>query len=163
MSKTLAFVIEHQQQTEWCWAAVSKSVSTFFDSAAGWTQCAIVNSEMGRSDCCTKGGSPFCNCTWYLERALQRVSKFRNMLNSPSDRLTVRGEVDISNPMGARILWARGGGHFVALYGYDDSDPDHLLVVVGDPWYGASIVDFDTFTTNYLGMGSWTHSYFTRP
>lgn len=162
MGKTLTFVIEHQQQTEWCWAAVSKSVSAFFNAATGWTQCKIVNAELARNDCCEGGNSPFCNRPWYLDRALQRVNNFGTTSNNPSDRPTVRGEVDAEDPMCARIQWVGGGGHFVSIYGYDDSDATKLLLVIGDPWYGTSIVSFDTFTNNYLGMGSWTHSYFTK-
>jgi hypothetical protein len=163
MSKTLGFTIEHQQQTEWCWAAVSKSVASFFNSASAWTQCSVVNAELTRSDCCASGGSPACNQPWYLDRALQRIKNFRSMSNAPSNRTSVRTEIDSDDPMGARIQWAGGGGHFVSIYGYDDSDATKLLIVIGDPWYGVSIVDFDVFTNNYLGMGSWTHSYFTTP
>ena len=72
-------------------------------------------------------------------------------------------EIDNDDPMGARIQWTQGGGHFVSIYGYDDSDAAKFLLVIGDPWYGVSIVAIDQFTKNYLGMGSWTHSYLTKP
>jgi hypothetical protein len=162
MSKTLAFTIEHQQQTEWCWAAVSKSVASFFDSPPTWTQCSIANAELGQVDCCANGSSPSCNCSWYLDRALSRVKHLRSMSTGSSGKPTIENEVDQNLPIGARIGWSGGGGHFVAIYGYDDSDATKLLIVIGDPWYGVSIVDFDVFVSDYLGSGAWTHSYFIQ-
>lgn len=163
MSKTLGFNIEHQVQTEWCWAAVSKSVSVFFNAGSPWTQCTIVNAELGRTDCCADGSSASCNCPWYLDKALQRVNNLKKLSDSATDTAAVRSEIDGGDPLGVRIGWNGGGGHFVALYGYDDSDPTNLLLMIGDPWTGTSIVPFDVFSTNYQGMGTWTDSYFTQP
>ena len=53
---SLAFVIEPQLQTNWCWAAVSKSVSWFYDQSSPWTQCRVANAALPRTDCC--GGKP---------------------------------------------------------------------------------------------------------
>jgi Papain-like cysteine protease AvrRpt2 len=162
VSKTLPFVIEQQQETEWCWAAVSKSISDYFNPSAAWTQCSIVNAELGRSDCCSNGASSSCNRPGFLDSALQRVGNFSRKSDSPSSDSTVRNEIDTDEPLGARIQWTNGGGHFVAIYGYDDPDVARLLVAIGDPWYGDSLVAIDEFTNNYLGMGSWSHSYFTQ-
>ena len=38
--------VEQQQQTQWCWAAVSNSVSHFYDAGSAWSQCTIVNAEL---------------------------------------------------------------------------------------------------------------------
>lgn len=85
------------------------------------------------------------------------------MSNNPSPLPTVRTEIDNGNPLGARIGWNQGGGHFVAIFGYDDTDEANELLSIGDPWSGNSIVAYDEFTSNYQGSGKWTHSYFTRP
>ena len=42
----LDFSMHHQQQTNWCWAAVSTSVALFFNPSSGWTQCAVANGEL---------------------------------------------------------------------------------------------------------------------
>ena len=44
----IPFVMQHQQQTQWCWAAVSVSVSHYYSPWSGWTQCAMVNAELVR-------------------------------------------------------------------------------------------------------------------
>jgi Papain-like cysteine protease AvrRpt2 len=43
----LGFTMQHQEQSEWCWAATSVSVAVYYDSQTGWTQCTMVNAEKG--------------------------------------------------------------------------------------------------------------------
>ena len=57
-SGKLVFSIQKQLQTQWCWAAVSTSVSLYFNRSSTWTQCTVANKNLKRSDCC---GSP-SNC-----------------------------------------------------------------------------------------------------
>src|SRR5947207_15958187 len=33
--------MQHQQHTEWCWAAVGASVSLYYKPSSTWTQCSI--------------------------------------------------------------------------------------------------------------------------
>ena len=72
-ARTCGLTVEHQTQTQWCWAAVSNSVSHFYDAGSTWTQCTIVNAELGQSTCCSNGSSSACNKPWYLDKALTRV------------------------------------------------------------------------------------------
>src|SRR5262245_35787098 len=72
-SQCTGLTVEHQQQTNWCWAAVSNSVSRYYDPSSTWSQCTIANAELGHSSCCTNGGSAACNQPWFLDRALTRV------------------------------------------------------------------------------------------
>jgi hypothetical protein len=54
----LDFTMQHQQQTNWCWAAVSTSVALFYDPVSTWTQCAVASAKESfslRSD----GGASF--------------------------------------------------------------------------------------------------------
>ncbi len=79
--------------------------------------------------------------------------------------LQVTSEVNQQKPLGVRIGWAGGGGHFVAVTGYDDSDPANDLVYVSDPDPGAgpSWVSYNTLVSGYQGSGIWTDCYFTTP
>ena len=36
------------------------------------------------------------------------------------------------------------------------------MVLIKDPWYGASYISYDTLVNDYQGSGDWTHSYFTK-
>jgi len=70
-------------------------------------------------------------------------------------------EIDAGRPVGARIGWNNGGGHFMVIYGYS-------LVVgtewfdIDDPIYGKRHLTVADFSSNYQGSGSWTHTYFTK-
>lgn len=158
----ISFVMQHQQQTNWCWAAVAASVSAFFNPSTTWTQCAIVNAELGRNDCCTNGSSANCNKAWYLDKALTRTGNFVSMSAGAGTMNDVAQEIDNNRPLCARIGWSgpNDGGHFVAIDGYNRNLD---MVAVDDPWSGASDVDLTVFQTAYHGSGSWTHSYRVKP
>jgi Papain-like cysteine protease AvrRpt2 len=157
-SLALPFTMQHQTQTEWCWAAVSVSVSQYFNPSSAWTQCGLVNAELGQSTCCQDGSSPACNQPWYLDRALTRTGNLASFGSGASTFPALVQEIAAARPLGARIAWSGGGGHFVVLTGYSGSD----RVGVDDPWYGHSDYNFSAFTSRYQGSGSWTHSYFTK-
>jgi Papain-like cysteine protease AvrRpt2 len=158
----LSFTMQHQLQTNWCWAAVSTSVSHYYDSSSTWTQCAVANAELGQTTCCANGGSSACNQSWYLDKALARTGNFVSW-SGPADFSSVDTEIDAGRPVGVRIGWSGGGGHFVVIAGYDEA----LLartdyVAIADPWYGSSDVAWDTFKTSYQGSGTWTHTFYTK-
>lgn len=155
----LDFSMQHQQQTNWCWAAVSTSVALFYDPASTWTQCAVANGELGRTDCCGTGASGPCNVYGFLGSSLTRVGHLDHQTGSSQTFATVRTEIDAGRPLGVRTAWSGGGAHFLCIIGYRIFEE---MLAVDDPWYGKSDVDYDTFGSSYQGSGSWTHSYFTQ-
>jgi len=160
--RRLAFTMQAQLQTQWCWAANSVSVSLFYDSASGWTQCAVVNAELGQSTCCQNGSTSQCNQPWYLDLALTRTGNLASWSGGTATIAQVRAEIRRGRPLGARIGWSGGGGHFVMIAGYRSCDPDQYIDV-RDPIYGSSDIPLATFTSSYQGTGSWTHTYYTEP
>lgn len=158
--RQLAFTMQHQQQTQWCWAAVSTSVSLYYDPSSTWTQCTVANAELGQTTCCQNGSSAACNVPWYLNSALQRVGNLNAFSNGATSFTGVRTEVDGGRPLGVRIGWSGGGGHFAVVEGYKPG-PGEQRVAIDDPWYGASDLTYATFVSSYQGTGSWTHSYTT--
>jgi hypothetical protein len=155
----LDFAMQHQQQTNWCWAAVSTSVALFYDPASTWTQCAVANGELNRNDCCGTGASGPCNVYGFLDSSLTRVGHLDHMTSSSSTFAQAQTEIDGGRPLCARTAWSGGGAHFLAIIGYRLLDE---MLAVDDPWYGKSDVSYATFNSSYQGSGSWTHSYFTR-
>lgn len=160
--KRLEFEMQPQEQTNWCWAATTASVSYFFNPNSHWgTQCNVVNTHLGRTDACTNGSSSLCNKTTNLQTPLKKAGHLRGR------RLTGRGlwssikrEIDSNRPLCVRVQWEGGGGHFLAIDGY------HVglnMVAIDDPWYGASDVSLPIFQSKYLGAGSWSHSYLVKP
>jgi Papain-like cysteine protease AvrRpt2 len=158
--RRLAFTMQPQQQTQWCWSAVSTSVSLSYDPSSTWTQCTVVNAELGETTCCANGGSAACNKPWYLDLALHRVGNLASWASGARPFADVQTEINNGRPLGARIGWSGGGGHFVVLEGYFPGATQQLAV--DDPWYGASDLSYASLSASYQGTGSWTHSYFTQ-
>jgi hypothetical protein len=154
--------MQAQQQSNWCWAAVSASVAVFYSAATAWAQqCQVASAELGQT-CCPAGVNPgACNVPWYLDRSLTRVGHLNNWAGAPATMAQIQTEINAGRPLGARIGWASGGGYFVVLSGYSARAGN--FVTVDDPIYGHSTLPLATFQSSYQGSGSWTHSYWTRP
>lgn len=161
LSRSLPFTMEAQTQTNWCWAATSKSVSHFYWFLSPWTQCTIANAELGRNDACQNPVPAAANVPWYLDRALSRTSNFVSITAGTATFAQIRAEIDAGRPMGARIGWNGGGGHFVVIYGYASWGLTQW-VYIDDPIWGKSQLTLADFSTNYRGSGTWTHYYITK-
>ena len=156
----LSFTMEQQLQTEWCWAATSTSVSVFYDPVnSPWSQCTVVNAEQAQTTCCQNGASSKCNVSWYLEKALTRTKNLNYYVNNSLSISDLDKELKNGRPMGTRIGWAGGGGHFNVLGGASTKDS---RVHVHDPIYGDLDYDYNSYCTKYQGTGTWTHSYYTQ-
>src|SRR5215813_13109914 len=90
--------VPHQAESNWCWAATSDGVVHFYDTSSTWTQCAIADSELGRTDCCGGGASGPCNVYGYLDQALSVVGHFDHMTSTVADFQTVDDEIDAHRP-----------------------------------------------------------------
>ena len=143
-----------QEETNWCWAATSKGIEDYYGSARH-SQCEIAGLTLG-ADCC--GNRVPCNIAYYLDSALTAVAHFANIAGvEPSS--SVSREIGARRPLCARVGWAGGGGHFMAISGYDAATDSFLI---SDPIYGRQIVPRTVFTGAYQGSGSWTHTYYTK-
>jgi hypothetical protein len=159
-SNRLRLTVEPSAQTEWCWAAVSASVARFYSPASPWTQCAIVNQELGQSVCCSEGSSSACNQPHVLVAALGLVQHHRRDFAGPLAFADIVAEIEAGRPVGVCIDWKGGGGHFVTVAGYDRNGE---MIQVKDPLFGNSQVPLATFPAGYQGGGTWSWTYLTRP
>ncbi len=153
------FVMQSQEQQNWCWAAVACSTAELFGQLT-WTQCKLVEAELDEDTCCQDGSTDECDKPWYLDDALRRTGNLEAFTSGATAFASVRDEVDAGLPLGVRIRWEDGGGHFVALDGYLDGDDPQ--VQVRDPWDGLHQFDYEEFRDRYDGNGEWTHSYRTK-
>jgi papain like cysteine protease AvrRpt2 len=153
--------MQQQLQSNWCWAAVTCSTSAYYLANTPWGQCTLVNAALGQTGCCANGSSAPCNQPWYLDRALQRTGNLGSRASGPVAWEKIRGEIDAGRPVGARIGWSGGGGHFVLLTGYRSAGSVRE-VEVQDPFTGRSALPLDQFRTRYKSTGTWTHTYLTR-
>jgi hypothetical protein len=156
------FVVQTQEEAQWCWAAVSTSVAIFFGSKK-WTQCRVASGELDPLNCCGVDRSTGCNIPWYLDTALTRVGHFDRIDASSAPFSDVQTEVNGKRPLGCRIAWAGGSAHFVAIGGWSTAADGTEYVDVYDPYYGFTQKTYGDFVSAYRTTGdTWTHSYFTR-
>lgn len=126
--------MQTQQQGNWCWAAVGVSVAQFYSATTAWSQqCHLAAQELSLT-CCPPGSNAACDVPWYLDRTLQRVGHYNTWAAGPQGIAAIRGEIDANRPLGCRIGWNSGGGHFVVLSGYATSTAGDF-VTVDDPFY----------------------------
>lgn len=155
---SIDFRVARQLQTQWCWAAVSSSVSAYYPGGPSWSQCAVASAELG-GPCCQAGGSFQCNQPWYLENALTRVDHLACAFPAAVASSDVADELNHNRPVALRVGWSGGGGHFLAIRGIQPGGQDDILYLT-DPIYGESLIQRTALLGGgYQGSGSWTHSY----
>ena len=152
--------MEAQTQSNWCWAATATSVSHFYWFLSNWTQCLVANAELQLNGCCNTPVPGACNVPWFLNSALTRTNNFVSITGQITFQ-QVKAEIDAGRPVGARIGWNGGGGHFMVIYGYSSIAGTEYFDI-DDPIYGKSHLTVADFSSNYQGSGTWTHSYFTK-
>jgi hypothetical protein len=167
----LTFTIQDQRpQANWCWAAVSASISDYFGAPAGpsggpWQKCEVAQAVLGKANCCQNPTPESCDLDSDLTVGLAQVG------HSAGDAVHglppglfayVKQEIDAKRPVVLRIGWYANpeNGHFICLSGYDDSSGSQL-VDVEDPYYGRlPSFDFTQLLIAYHnGAGGWTDTY----
>jgi papain like cysteine protease AvrRpt2 len=148
--------MQQQERDLWCWAAVSVSVRRFYDPSRVISQCEQASAQIFTADCCSDPSK--CDMEWPLSKALNGLGVLRDVVNGIVPLTTIAREINDQHPLGCRIVWEGGAGHFVCIAGYDGT-----LLMIKDPLFGSSRVPYDEFAARYLGRGKWTHTYFTQP
>ena len=154
----LAFAMQNQQQSNWCWCAATVTISNFYGDSL--TQCGFANSHLGRNDCCGAGASGPCNVQSDMVSPLQLAGHFASWRTGTPTLADIRGQVDAGRPLSLRIQWNGGGGHFIAAVGYL---PVSDWVAVDDPISGPSDILLNTLNTSYLSAGTVDEVHFTQP
>jgi hypothetical protein len=162
IARHLPLTEQHQEQTEWCWAATTVSITKFLDSSSTWTQCELVNKAFGQTTCCTDGSSTACNKGWYADKALSITGHLGTVSSGAAALSTVVDEINANHPISIAIYWTGGGGHNPAISGYDKSNASAPKIDLQDPWYGASTQDFNSFPSSYQGGATWGTTYKTK-
>lgn len=155
----LQFTMQQQTQSNWCWAANATSVSIFYTPSSAWTQCKVANACQNKTTCCSNPSG--CNQYGYLNLALEKTSNFNGMITGTITFAQIQTEINAGRPIGTRTAWSGGGAHFLCIIGYAVISGTNY-VYLDDPIYGASCVTLSSFTTNYRGSGTWTHTYLTK-
>ena len=163
-ARQLVFSEQYQQQTEWCWAASTVSISHYYDPQSPWSQCNLVNQQYHRGDCCSNGAGPKCNQPWFPERSLKKVGNLAKHVDDKISLDQVADQICAARPIPIGIDWSGGGGHNPVISGFDlDLGTAPALIWIEDPIYGPSMQDYKSFPSTYQGGAKWDDSYLTEP
>jgi len=168
---TINFKMEHQQHSNWCWAAVAVSVDRFFNSASTWCQCRIASrmakrEKLNVKNCgtCqeTKRAPRTCNQPWYLDKALKIVGR---MKAEPKIRalsfVETERKIRAGQPVCVMIRWGKGpDAHYVVISGCETAKSGNRWVDVEDSFAGSSTWLYDEFRANYqYSEGHWCATF----
>ena len=155
-----------QQQDQWCWAAVSKSMLSHYGvyedqcMIAEYTRSKASWHNFGYIHCCAQPGGP-CNYWNYLSSmpgSIQDILAHFAGLETERhgralDQLSVSENIIENKPFVIRWGWSGGGGHFVVGHGFTEG-----ILHFMDPWFGEGnkMATYDWVVSG--GSHTWTHT-----
>ncbi len=161
----MRFNLEAQEQTFWCWAAVTAGIQRFFEPASTLSQSEVVKACLGHTN----------NEILELAKALKKMGTLVCSHEAVPALGEIRKQLSAGLPVPVRIGWTRqkgkrreltGSGHFVVITGVlqrDDRGDDDTLVRVSDPKNGmASYVPYGILKNSYRYKGVLTHFYILK-
>ncbi len=156
-------LIEMQQRSQWCWAAVAFNVDHYFSRNSTSTQCSIVREVLNLSRCCNDPVTyEGCDVAEYLHKALGVVQRPYTPIARPLSFEEVQNEIDAHRPICVAISWRGGGGHFVIIAGYRVLKTKRQELYVLDPRHEEGLLSYDEFRFIYRRAGQWTFTYLMR-
>ena len=153
---------------QWCWAAVTSSISGYPDPPHGspTSMCQIASNELG-PNCCATPVPGACDVQNTLDGPLNGIGRLRQpVIKGFLSPTAVSNELSADLPLPIRVVWTKsgGGGHFCAIYGMRMVGTQ-VQYAVSDPIYGeTSIMGAALISGGYhAGGGAWSHSYLVTP
>jgi hypothetical protein len=163
------FVMQVQQEDEWCWAAVAVSIHSYLnpDSEPAWTQATLatkVLQEEGTIPATVNCSvSPdLCDCTAPLSTAFTTTGNFSKTVAAPLSFASLKQQLDNGIPVCAQIDWFDGGAHAIALDGYQIYTSGEQAVVVQDPLNRPSIQFYEDLVSDYPPGGTWSNTFLVK-
>jgi hypothetical protein len=152
-------LMQTQIEDEWCWAAVAVSVDHYFNPASTKTQCQVAQAVLANEGCC--GNPDSCDDPAKLQDALNNVQRLNRIVLRALLFSEIQASLNAFLPVCARIAWANGGAHFVAIDGWSGT-ADNPQVHVADPLFPDSTVGYNEFVSAYQGSGQWTATFLVK-
>ena len=179
------FFIQQQGTPFWCWAAVTASISAWYQPATTWTQCQLAqlffdqlnpDNLLTTADCCATPTPDSCAQPFSVEAALRLVNHWTSTFTVPTVDFansigpisleTIEIETGQGRPVAIRIQWgddpSGDPAHAVVLSAVDSDD----LIVMNNPNWGngnETAMEYATLVNSFPGFGIWTDAYLTQP
>ena len=168
------FIMQTQEVSNWCWAAVAVSMNDFLDpptplAAPTWTQRTLANELLGIAapGCIAAPAIRRCNKPEALDKALTITENLMPDGYLSNQHLTfesIQAWVNVQFPIGLRITWRGSGAHFIVAVGFKAPPSGQQIVHVQDPSpYGSpGVWDYDELVNNYDDAGFWSDTYLVQ-
>lgn len=92
------FVIQKQLKSNWCWAAVTASLASYYGKNEFVDQKQLVRAIINQN-CCDGIGCGKCNRPWYVGESLDYVGLLRELLSNPVSKDRLITELRNNNPV----------------------------------------------------------------
>jgi hypothetical protein len=157
--------MEQQQETDWCWNAVSVSLQHYFKPASQLTQDQFAVQALGVP--LADADQPFYLSTALTDLGLLNGAPLPDFLSFSA----IQAQLDANLPVCVKIAWNEGGFHYLVITGYDVSPGGDPQIYVSDPilqdsnvvvWDYASFVFF--YSPSYTNAeGAWVDTLLVQP
>ncbi len=161
----LGIQVSVQQQTNWCWAAVTTSLARFY-GVRNEEQCKLVDDEIdlqSNLNCCGMSDVAQCNRAYQIPKALRHVGIATSTHAGQQSFVELAQQIQDGHPV---VLVLIGSGvadnHYVLLTGVG---PNETLIIKDpkDPIGGVTrSIPYAQFTQGYE-QRFWKGSFFTQP
>jgi hypothetical protein len=179
-----------QEQTMWCWAAVSMTLALYFNrTAAPFTsQAALASAFVGQGADCTRtvsgpDGKPImdpavaqaCNVGFDIDPVLSSLFGAGNCTGRwEADQQTqideIRDQISAKLPVPCEFLvgsnqpdFPRGGLHYFLISGHRSSPGSEEVRVIDPLYHGCADVTLNALRTTLSGRtGTWVRTYYLK-
>ncbi len=177
-SKALGAANTQQEHSQWCWAATSSCILKVVQGKTT-PQCEIVNYLRKVTTACGNTTFDWSSPINYPIESLYEPDKpsvqnvyakyygsTTGMEGAPT-YAKISSEIEAGRPINMRWGWSSGGGHLLAVYGYDSSNGTQQVNYM-DPWPGEGLflVTYSWIKYGNKGGGAshtWTHALLLDP
>lgn len=160
--RTLSVPLTTQEHSNWCWAASSKAVLSYYQKTP--SQCQIVNWAFGLNYAC---GNTNFNWSSYANQPNNMYGtngSVQNILNAwgvsngaynyASSWSSVQWDINANRPFVIRYGWTNGGGHIMVGRGYETYNGVNYIYIM-NPWPGEG----QTYRTYSSAVSAYDHRW----
>jgi len=162
----IEFPIVKQQMSNWCWAACTVSVCSFYDSLSSVSQKKLAADLLRQPVCNTPRFFTACNKILDLGDSLHYVGHLNGqVVQSFLTPEQIDSSIGNRNPIGCQIDVPGIGGHAVLIVSGKKDATGQLFLHVADP-SDASILTMPylQLRNNFRGLGGrWIRTYLIKP
>jgi len=156
------FPIQRQLMSNWCWAACTVSICTFYEDGTNEDQRQFVADTLGNPICSSDADLDICNETFDFGIALDNVGHLTEKVDSVLTITQLKNALN-QGVVGCQLEIPGIGGHVVVAV-QARTTGNNVFVQVADPSDGSLLImPYAELKNGYRGTGgSWIRSYLTK-